>query len=79
MPDVLKLGELAFLQLQKGQVLFDENDLKECGIDVNEAKVYSGVCTEIFKRIQYESFFSFVHFSCQEFLAAIYVFFMCSD
>ncbi|XP_036419924.1 uncharacterized protein LOC118803541 [Colossoma macropomum] len=69
---VLKLGKLAFLQLQKGQLIFYENDLKECGIDVDEAVVYSGVCTQIFKKD--ENIFSFVHLSFQEFLAAVFVF-----
>ncbi|XP_036418747.1 NACHT, LRR and PYD domains-containing protein 12-like isoform X2 [Colossoma macropomum] len=70
--NILKLGRLAFLQLQKGELLFYKNDLKECGIDVDEALVYSGVCTQVFKKD--ERIFSFVHLSFQEFFAAIFVF-----
>ncbi|XP_036418740.1 NACHT, LRR and PYD domains-containing protein 12-like [Colossoma macropomum] len=70
--NILKLGRLAFLQLQMGQLLFYESDLKECGIDVDEGLVYSGVCTQVFKKD--EKIFSFVHLSFQEFLAAIFVF-----
>ncbi|XP_066512838.1 NACHT, LRR and PYD domains-containing protein 12-like [Hoplias malabaricus] len=70
--DILKLGKLAFLQLQKGKILFYEKDLKECDIDAEEALVYSGVCTQIFKKD--ETVFSFVHLTFQEFLAAIFVF-----
>ncbi|XP_076854886.1 NACHT, LRR and PYD domains-containing protein 3-like [Brachyhypopomus gauderio] len=71
-PYIVKLGRLAFLQLQKGQLLFYESDLKDCGIDVHEALVYSGICTQIFK--QEGKIFSFVHLSFQEFLAAVFVF-----
>uniref|UniRef100_A0AAZ1XQS1 NACHT domain-containing protein n=1 Tax=Oreochromis aureus TaxID=47969 RepID=A0AAZ1XQS1_OREAU len=43
------LGKLAFDQLQKGNLIFYESDLKQCGIDIRAASVYSGVFTQIFK------------------------------
>uniref|UniRef100_A0A674B4H2 Uncharacterized protein n=1 Tax=Salmo trutta TaxID=8032 RepID=A0A674B4H2_SALTR len=74
---LLKLGKLAFENLEKGNLMFYEEDLKEAGLDVKEASVYSGVCTQIFKEesvLFQRVVYCFVHLSIQEFLSAVYMY-----
>ncbi|XP_062396127.1 NACHT, LRR and PYD domains-containing protein 12-like isoform X2 [Sardina pilchardus] len=73
---LVKLGKLAFNNLEKGNLIFYEKDFQDCGIDVKSGSLQAGVCTEIFKEeyaVAEEKIFSFVHLSVQEFLAALYV------
>ncbi|XP_052407914.1 NACHT, LRR and PYD domains-containing protein 12 [Carassius gibelio] len=79
---LLKLGKLAFQQLEKGNLIFYKEDLEECGLDVSEGSVFSGLCTHIFqmeKAVSERMIYSFVHLSIQEFIAALYVHLISKD
>uniref|UniRef100_A0A672F3T2 NACHT domain-containing protein n=1 Tax=Salarias fasciatus TaxID=181472 RepID=A0A672F3T2_SALFA len=74
---LLKLGRMAFEHLEKGNLVFYQEDLEQCGLDVTEASLFSGICTQIFKResvIFQKIVYSFVHLTVQEFLAAVFMF-----
>ncbi|XP_023124002.1 protein NLRC3-like isoform X1 [Amphiprion ocellaris] len=74
---LLKLGRLAFEHMENGNIMFYQEDLEQCGLDVTEASVFSGVCTQIFRRecVMFQKpVYCFVHLSIQEFLAAVYMF-----
>ncbi|XP_028978897.2 NACHT, LRR and PYD domains-containing protein 3 isoform X1 [Esox lucius] len=74
---ILKLGKLAYDNLESQNVLFTEQDLSNCGISVTEAATCPGLCTEL---VEFEyglypkKLYCFVHLSVQEFFAALYAF-----
>uniref|UniRef100_A0A8C6WIJ9 NACHT domain-containing protein n=1 Tax=Neogobius melanostomus TaxID=47308 RepID=A0A8C6WIJ9_9GOBI len=73
---VQSLGKLAFEQLQKGNLIFYESDLSECGLDAAAASVYSGVFTQVFREepgLYQDKIYCFIHLSVHEFLAALHV------
>lgn len=77
METILKLGKLAFDHLDRGSLVFDDAELKECGLDIRSASVFSGLVTELNRDergLNQDTVFCFVHNSIQEFLAALYVF-----
>ncbi|XP_062339675.1 NACHT, LRR and PYD domains-containing protein 3-like isoform X2 [Osmerus eperlanus] len=74
---IRSLGKLAFTQLENGNLIFREADLRKCGIDVEGAANCSGMCTEIFSEDTWggeEKVYCFVHLTIQELFAALHVF-----
>uniref|UniRef100_A0A8C6SWU3 Uncharacterized protein n=1 Tax=Neogobius melanostomus TaxID=47308 RepID=A0A8C6SWU3_9GOBI len=72
---VESLAKLAFEQLQKGNLIFYESDMSECGLDAADASVFSGVFTQVFREepgLYQDKVFCFIHLSVHEFLAALH-------
>ncbi|XP_035991329.1 protein NLRC3-like [Fundulus heteroclitus] len=79
---ILSLGKLAFKGLEEKTLLFTEEDLTNCGIDVTKAAVFSGLFTQIEREdhgLYQQKLFCFVHLSVQEYLAALHVFYSFSN
>lgn len=71
------LGELAFKLLEKGQLIFYEEDLVQNGIKIPQDAMSSGIYTQVFNEEMSfcnKKMFCFVHLSIQEFFAALYVY-----
>ncbi|XP_067363037.1 NLR family CARD domain-containing protein 3 isoform X2 [Channa argus] len=74
---VKKVGKLAFKMLEKNISMFCEEDVKEYGLNLTEVTVLSGLCTELPSAASDgKRRFCFIHFTFQEFMAALYVFTM---
>ncbi|XP_034756976.1 NLR family CARD domain-containing protein 3-like [Etheostoma cragini] len=74
---LLKLGKLAFVQLQKNNLIFYNEDLGDCGVDTQEASIYSGFCSAVLREeevFSQKKIFFFVHLTIQEFFAALFVY-----
>ncbi|XP_026016909.1 NLR family CARD domain-containing protein 3-like isoform X1 [Astatotilapia calliptera] len=74
---ILKLGRLAFEQLEKRRIIFTAGDLKKYDIDITKAGVYCGLCTAIFKEESVfltKKLYCFVHLTVQEYFAALFVY-----
>ncbi|XP_030591334.1 NLR family CARD domain-containing protein 3-like [Archocentrus centrarchus] len=74
---ILKLGRMAFEQLEKGKIIFTAEDLEKYGIDIYKAGVCCGLCTAIFKEENVfctKKLYCFVHLTVQEYFAALFVY-----
>lgn len=73
---ILHLAKLAFQGVERNQLIFYDDDLKDCDIDVNDAVEFSSMCTQLFRQefgLYRERVFCFLHLSVQEHLAAVHV------
>ncbi|GAA6233050.1 protein NLRC3-like isoform X1 [Lates japonicus] len=72
-----KMAKMAFKMLERNISVFFEEDVKECGLKLTEVVVLSGLCTELpTAASDGRRAFCFIHFTFQEFMAALYVFTM---
>ncbi|XP_044059459.1 NACHT, LRR and PYD domains-containing protein 3 [Siniperca chuatsi] len=74
---LIKMGKMAFKMLERNASVFFEEDVKESGLKLTEVTVLSGMCTELpAAASDGRRTFCFIHFTFQEFMAALYVFTM---
>ncbi|XP_037544438.1 NLR family CARD domain-containing protein 3-like [Nematolebias whitei] len=74
---IFKLGRMAFEKLERGEIVFTNDDLKKYGLDIEKAGVYCGLCTSIFKEesvFHSKKLYCFVHLTVQEYFAALFVY-----
>ncbi|KAI3354367.1 hypothetical protein L3Q82_018890 [Scortum barcoo] len=72
-----KMAKMAFKMLERNTSVFFEEDVKECGLKLTEVTVFSGLCSELpTAASDGRRRFCFIHFTFQEFMAALYVFTM---
>lgn len=72
-----RMGLMAFKMMERKTSVFFEEDVKQCGLELTEVTVWSGLCTELPPaESDGRRTFCFIHFTLQEFMAALYVFTM---
>ncbi|XP_068565570.1 protein NLRC3 [Cebidichthys violaceus] len=72
-----KIGKMALKMLERNTGVFFEEDVKEFGLKVTDVTVFSGLCAELPTAASgSKRTYCFLHFSFQEFMAALYVFTM---
>ncbi|XP_053279528.1 protein NLRC3 [Pleuronectes platessa] len=72
-----KMGRMAFKMMERRTSVFFEEDVKQCGLELTEVTVWSGLCTELpSAESDGRRTFCFIHVTFQEFMAALYVFTM---
>ncbi|KAM6932910.1 protein NLRC3 [Xenentodon cancila] len=74
---VTNIGKMALKMLERNTSVFLEEDVSEVDLQLTEVVVLSGLCTELSTASSgCRRTFSFVHFTFQEFMAAMFVFVM---
>ncbi|KAI4878792.1 hypothetical protein NFI96_028795 [Prochilodus magdalenae] len=74
---LMKLGRMAFQLLEKNLFRIEKEHWTECGLNVQDAVVTSGLCTQFYREkfVMYqEKVDCFIHPTMQEYIAALYVF-----
>ncbi|KAM4627274.1 protein NLRC3 [Polymixia lowei] len=74
---LMKMGKMALKMVEKNTSVFFEEDVKEQGVGLKEVTVFSGLSTELPSTASNErKKFCFIHYTFQEFMAAMYIFLM---